>query len=162
MPSGRRCATSPPVRLRRSTERFHSATAPADRGSSVASQHTCGRRPDKAPVSTSRKALQLGHERCGRRHLGEHGPAGGREPQPRPDVILSIVDASNLDRHLYLTTQLMELGVPVVVSTDAHSVPDLGLLTYGVDQARRAALEARHVLNTRPLPELLEGLRRNR
>ena len=30
--------------------------------------------------------------------------------ESRPDVILSIVDATNLDRHLYLTTQLMDLG----------------------------------------------------
>ena len=37
---------------------------------------------------------------------------GHVEGQKRPDVILSIVDASNLERHLYLTTQLMDLGVP--------------------------------------------------
>lgn len=41
----------------------------------------------------------------------------GHQPgEPRPDVILSIVDASNLERNLYLTTQLLELGVPVVVA----------------------------------------------
>ena len=34
----------------------------------------------------------------------------------QPDAILNIVDASNLERNLYLTTQLMELGVPVVVA----------------------------------------------
>ncbi len=33
-----------------------------------------------------------------------------------PDVILNIVDSSNLERNLYLTTQLLELGVPVVVA----------------------------------------------
>ena len=33
-----------------------------------------------------------------------------------PDVILNIVDATNLERNLYLTTQLMEFGVPVVVA----------------------------------------------
>src|SRR5215207_5144636 len=34
----------------------------------------------------------------------------GRLPgEPRPDVVVSIVDASNLDRHLYLTTQALEL-----------------------------------------------------
>ncbi|HXG08346.1 MAG TPA: ferrous iron transport protein B [Gemmataceae bacterium] len=36
--------------------------------------------------------------------------------EPRPDVVVSIVDASNLERNLYLTTQVMELGVPVVVA----------------------------------------------
>ena len=34
----------------------------------------------------------------------------------RPDVILNIVDATNLERYLYLTTQLTELGIPVVMA----------------------------------------------
>ena len=34
----------------------------------------------------------------------------------RPDAILNIVDASNIERNLYLTTQLIELGIPVVVA----------------------------------------------
>ena len=34
----------------------------------------------------------------------------------RPDVILNIVDGTNLERNLYLTTQLMELGIPVVIA----------------------------------------------
>ena len=34
----------------------------------------------------------------------------------RPDVIIDLVDASNLERNLYLTTQLMEMGIPVVVA----------------------------------------------
>ena len=34
----------------------------------------------------------------------------------RPDVILNIVDGTNLERNLYLTTQLMELGIPLVVA----------------------------------------------
>ncbi|HEX3149319.1 MAG TPA: ferrous iron transporter B, partial [Gemmataceae bacterium] len=40
----------------------------------------------------------------------------------RPDVIVSIVDASNLERHLYLTTQLMDLGVPIVVAANLVDV----------------------------------------
>jgi ferrous iron transport protein B len=40
----------------------------------------------------------------------------------RPDVILAIVDASNLDRHLYLTTQLLELGLPVVIALNMVDV----------------------------------------
>jgi len=48
-----------------------------------------------------------------------------------------------------------ELGIPVVISTDAHHTRDLEFMHYGVEQARRAALEPRHVLNTRPLQELL-------
>lgn len=34
----------------------------------------------------------------------------------RPDVILNIVDGTNLERNLYLSTQLMELGIPVVMA----------------------------------------------
>ena len=34
----------------------------------------------------------------------------------RPDAILNIVDGTNLERNLYLTTQMMELGIPVVVA----------------------------------------------
>ncbi len=47
---------------------------------------------------------------------------GRRPEEPPPDVILSIVDASNLDRHLYLTTQVMELGVPVVLAVNMIDV----------------------------------------
>ncbi len=36
--------------------------------------------------------------------------------QEKPDAIINIVDASNLERNLYLTTQIVELGVPVVVA----------------------------------------------
>lgn len=36
--------------------------------------------------------------------------------QERPDVILNIVDGTNIERNLYLTTQLAELGIPVVVA----------------------------------------------
>lgn len=47
----------------------------------------------------------------------------GRRPEERkPGVVLSVVDASNLDRHLYLTTQLMELGVPVVLAVNMVDV----------------------------------------
>ena len=34
----------------------------------------------------------------------------------KPDAILNIVDATNLERNLYLTTQLTELGIPVVIA----------------------------------------------
>jgi ferrous iron transport protein B len=43
----------------------------------------------------------------------------GRCPEePRPDVVVSVVDATNLDRHLYLTSQLLDLGEPVVVAVN--------------------------------------------
>lgn len=34
----------------------------------------------------------------------------------KPDVLINIVDATNIERNLYLTTQVMELGIPVVVA----------------------------------------------
>ncbi len=40
----------------------------------------------------------------------------------RPDVILNVVDGTNLERNLYLTTQLMELGIPVVVAINMMDV----------------------------------------
>lgn len=43
---------------------------------------------------------------------------GRRPEEPRPSVVVSIVDATNLDRHLYLTSQLLDLGVPVVVAVN--------------------------------------------
>ena len=36
--------------------------------------------------------------------------------QEKPDAILNLVDATNLERNLYLTTQILELGIPVVVA----------------------------------------------
>lgn len=62
---------------------------------------------------------------------------GRRKEEPPPDVILSIVDASNLDRHLYLTTQVMELGVPVVLAVNMVDVA--AQQGVGVDVAKLAA-----------------------
>ena len=42
----------------------------------------------------------------------------------RPDAILNIVDGTNLERNLYLTTQLTELGIPVVVAVNMMDVVD--------------------------------------
>ncbi|MDX1646744.1 MAG: DNA polymerase/3'-5' exonuclease PolX [Longimicrobiales bacterium] len=53
-----------------------------------------------------------------------------------------------------------ELGVPVVISTDAHSPDGLDNMRFGVDQARRGWLGATDVLNTRSLGELREWLER--
>lgn len=40
----------------------------------------------------------------------------------RPDAILNIVDGTNLERNLYLTTQLVELGIPVVVAINMMDI----------------------------------------
>ena len=50
-------------------------------------------------------------------------------------------------------------GIPIVISTDSHSVNGFDVLQYGVDQARRAGLTAKDVANTRPLPEFLKLLK---
>ncbi|GIW84370.1 MAG: ferrous iron transport protein B [Gemmataceae bacterium] len=43
---------------------------------------------------------------------------GRHSHEPAPDVIISLVDATNLERHLYLTTQLFDLGRPVVLAVN--------------------------------------------
>ena len=40
----------------------------------------------------------------------------------RPDVILNVVDGSNLERNLYLTVQLMEVGIPVVIALNMMDI----------------------------------------
>ncbi|HEY7312411.1 MAG TPA: ferrous iron transport protein B [Gemmataceae bacterium] len=47
---------------------------------------------------------------------------GQQKGVARPDVVVSIVDAGNLERNLYLTTQALELGVPVVVALNMIDV----------------------------------------
>ena len=82
----------------------------------------------------------------------------------RPDAILNIVDGTNLERNLYLTTQLTELGIPVVVAVnmmdlvrkkgDSINIKELSrqlgcpvleisaLKGEGVQEAAEAAIEA--------------------
>ena len=40
----------------------------------------------------------------------------------KPDCIINIIDATNLERNLYLTTQLMEIGVPIVIALNMMDV----------------------------------------
>ena len=91
----------------------------------------------------------------------------------RPDAILNIVDGTNLERNLYLTTQLTELGIPVVVAINMMDVVkkagdriDVGELSRelgcaiveisalkgtGVMEAARAAVEAAKSTKTVPM-----------
>jgi len=59
------------------------------------------------------------------------------------------------DSHLM---RARELGIPVVISTDAHNPRSLGLMRYGIEQARRAWLRPADVLNTLPLDEFLTAI----
>jgi DNA polymerase (family X) len=52
-----------------------------------------------------------------------------------------------------------DLGIPIVISTDAHSVVGFDVLQYGIYQARRAGLEAKDVANTKPWPQFKKLLR---
>jgi DNA polymerase (family 10) len=52
-----------------------------------------------------------------------------------------------------------ELGIPIVISTDSHSVNGFEVLEYGVDQARRAGLTKDDVANTRTLKEFRKLLK---
>jgi DNA polymerase (family 10) len=53
-----------------------------------------------------------------------------------------------------------DLGIPIVISTDAHSTTGLDVMQYGIFQARRAGLEAKDVANTRTWPQFRKLLRK--
>ncbi|MFA4858381.1 MAG: DNA polymerase/3'-5' exonuclease PolX [Candidatus Margulisiibacteriota bacterium] len=53
-----------------------------------------------------------------------------------------------------------ELGVKLVISTDAHATGELELMKYGVMVARRGWLEKKNVINTLPLKQLLATLKK--
>ncbi len=55
----------------------------------------------------------------------------------RPDAILNIVDGTNLERNLYLTTQLTELGIPVVVAINMMDVVQKNGDTIRIDELSR-------------------------
>jgi ferrous iron transport protein B len=63
--------------------------------------------------------------------LGQH------RGEPRPDVVVSIVDASNLERNLYLTTQTLELGVPVILALNMTDVAKAQGLRIDVEKLSR-------------------------
>ena len=52
----------------------------------------------------------------------EESITSGYVKNERPDVIINIVDATNLSRSLFFTTQLLELGIPVVVALNKHDI----------------------------------------
>ncbi len=58
------------------------------------------------------------------------------EGTPAPDVIVAVVDSTNLERNLYLVTQLLETGRPVVVALTMFDA-QTKLLLQSSDEARR-------------------------
>jgi len=47
---------------------------------------------------------------------------GRRQDTPRPDRVIIVLDASNLERHLYLTTQILELGIPCILALNMMDI----------------------------------------
>jgi len=66
---------------------------------------------------------------------------------------------SRLDLKDIHTFRARELGVKLIIATDAHSASHLDLIRFGVGVARRGWCEAGHILNTRPLDEVEAFLR---
>lgn len=60
---------------------------------------------------------------------------------------------SRLDLDDVTATAAGDRKIPIVLSSDAHSIEELAFMEYGVDQARRAGLESKDVANTRPLTD---------
>ena len=61
---------------------------------------------------------------------------------------------ARLDLHDIHCAMAKERGVPIVISTDAHSTAGMKTLRYGIMQARRAGLTKQDVANTRTWPQL--------
>lgn len=54
-----------------------------------------------------------------------------------PDAIINIVDGTNLERNLYLTTQLVELGIPVVVAINMIDVVEKDKIKINIEELSR-------------------------
>jgi len=76
--------------------------------------------------------------------------------------LLEINGSERLDLPDTLAAAAKGHGVRFVLSTDAHNTRELGFMKFAVAVARRAGLTAADIINTRPLPEFLKGLRRSR
>jgi len=63
-----------------------------------------------------------------------HGRIAG---VPRPDCVLVVADATNLERNLFLTTQALEVGLPVVVALSLVDVADRRGITIDVEELSR-------------------------
>ena len=57
----------------------------------------------------------------------------------RPDAILNIIDGTNLERNLYLTTQLTELGIPVVIAINMMDIVRKNGDKINIDELSQAA-----------------------
>ena len=69
---------------------------------------------------------------------------------------------SRLDLNDLHARRARDLEIPITISTDAHTIPQLEYMRYGVAVARRAWLTPADVLNTRPARTLISWLTRRR
>jgi DNA polymerase (family 10) len=69
---------------------------------------------------------------------------------------------SRLDLNDLHARRAKELGIPIVISTDAHTIGQLDYMRFGVSVARRAWLTPKDILNTLPVRQLLSWLERKR
>ncbi|MCD8351293.1 MAG: ferrous iron transport protein B [Planctomycetaceae bacterium] len=51
----------------------------------------------------------------------------------KPDLVIQVVDASNLERNLYLATQIMELGLPLVIALNMYDVAKIRGIEYNLE-----------------------------
>jgi DNA polymerase (family 10) len=65
---------------------------------------------------------------------------------------------ARLDLEAQYARRAVEMGVLLAINTDAHRAEELDLLSFGVLTARRAWVEARHVINTWPLEHFVTWL----
>lgn len=50
--------------------------------------------------------------------------------EENPDLVISVVDAANLERNLYLTVQVLELGIPVLIALNMNDIAEhRGIIT---------------------------------
>jgi ferrous iron transport protein B len=79
--------------------------------------------------------------------------------EERPDVIIDIIDGTNLERNLYLTTQLLEFGIPVIAAVnfiDEVEKSGAGINLAGLEAALGCPVLAISALKNRGLAELTE------
>lgn len=63
----------------------------------------------------------------------------GHQPgEPKPDLILNIVDATNLERHSFLTSQLIDLGIPLIVAANMMDMAQTQGITVDAEKYRQA------------------------
>lgn len=58
---------------------------------------------------------------------------GDYEHESRPDIVLAIADASNLDRNLFLVTQVMDLEIPIVLVLNMMDVAEQKNISIDVE-----------------------------